>query len=105
MTSRLKKILALTAAQRRTVIAAMLLLPFTAMVLQMFGFRRARNILIWICDLRSVSGATPSLTLAKSSPPSNVPVADGNPDRLHSTDGEADFYGQAQETARLVSIA
>ncbi|TIQ92401.1 MAG: lasso peptide biosynthesis B2 protein [Mesorhizobium sp.] len=75
------------------------------MVLQMFGFRRARNILIWICDLRSVSGATPSLTLAKSSPPSNVPVADGNPDRLHSTDGEADFYGQAQETARLVSIA
>ncbi|WP_436798482.1 lasso peptide biosynthesis B2 protein [Mesorhizobium ventifaucium] len=80
----MKKFLALTAAQRRTVIAAMLLLPFTAMLLQVFGFRRARIILIWICDLRSVrGGANPSVTLG----------------------GETDFYGQAQETARLVSIA
>ncbi|WP_206437529.1 MULTISPECIES: lasso peptide biosynthesis B2 protein [unclassified Mesorhizobium] len=106
MTNRLKKFLALTAAQRRTVIAAMLLLPFTAMVLQLFGFRRARIILIWICDLRSARRvATPSLTLRESPPPSNVPVAVCNPDRLQSMGGETDFYGQAQETARLVSIA
>ncbi|SIT58922.1 conserved hypothetical protein [Mesorhizobium prunaredense] len=104
MTNRLKKFLALTAAERRTVLAAMLLLPITAMLLQMFGFRRARNILIWMCDLRSVKGvATPSLTLRESPPPSNVSVAVCDPDRLHG--GETDFYGQAQETARLVSIA
>ncbi|WP_198032901.1 lasso peptide biosynthesis B2 protein [Mesorhizobium sp. L48C026A00] len=101
----MKKFLALTAAQRRTVIAAMLLLPFTALLLQMFGFRRARNILIWICN-RSVRGvAIPSLTLREAPPPSNVPVAVCNPDRLYSMGGETDFYGQAQETARLVSIA
>lgn len=80
MTHRLKKFLALTATQRRTVVAAMLLLPFNAMVLQTLGFRRAMIVLTWIGELRSV-------------------------DRPHAMDGETDFYGQAQETARLVSIA